>query len=122
MVLAHGFPYHCRLPARCVVGLWADGGGPDFLARDQGAQMNPEDVKALVESGIEGARVTVQGSGDRFDIRVVSDAFEGQTPVRKQQLVYGCINDKIADGTIHAVNIQTYTEAEWEKAERMGLA
>lgn len=84
--------------------------------------MNPEDVKALVEAGIEGAEVAVDGAGDKFDIRVVSPAFEGLTPVRKQQLVYGCINDKIADGTIHAVNIQTFTPEEWDKARRMGLA
>lgn len=84
--------------------------------------MNPEDVKALVEQGIEGARVAVEGAGDKFDIRVVSAAFEGQTPVRKQQLVYGCINDKIADGSIHAVNIQTLTPAEDEKARRLGLS
>ncbi|AFT71835.1 MULTISPECIES: BolA family protein [Alcanivoracaceae] len=84
--------------------------------------MNPEDVKALVEAGFDDAEVAVDGGGDRFLIRVVSDAFEGLMPVKKQQLVYGCINQAIADGTIHAVSIQTYTRAEWEKAQKMGLA
>lgn len=84
--------------------------------------MNPEDVKALVEAGFDDAEVAVDGGGDRFLIRVVSDAFEGLMPVKKQQLVYGCINQAIADGTIHVVSIQTYTRAEWEKAQKMGLA
>lgn len=84
--------------------------------------MNPEDVKALVEAGIDDAEVAVEGAGDKFDIRVVSPAFEGLMPVKKQKLVYSCINDKIADGSIHAVNIQTWTPEEWDKARRMGLS
>lgn len=84
--------------------------------------MNAEDVKVLVEAGIEGADVAVEGGGDRFQIRVVSDAFEGLMPVKKQQLVYGCINQHITDGTIHAVSIKTFTRAEWDKAQRLGIA
>lgn len=84
--------------------------------------MTPEEVKSLVEAGMENAEVAVEGAGDRFDIRVVSAAFEGLTPVRKQQLVYACISEQIKDGAIHAVNIQPWTPSEWEKARRMGLA
>lgn len=84
--------------------------------------MDAEQVKALVEAGINDADVAVEGSGDRFLIRVVSDAFTGLMPVKKQQLVYGCINQHIADGTIHAVSIKTFTRAEWDKAQRMGIA
>ncbi|KAF0805029.1 toluene-tolerance protein [Alcanivorax sp. S71-1-4] len=84
--------------------------------------MNPEQVQALLEAGIDGAQVSVQGGGNRFDIAVVAEAFDGLSRVRRQQLVYGCINASIADGTIHAVTIQTYTPAEWDKAQRMGLA
>lgn len=84
--------------------------------------MNPEDVKALVESGFEGADVAVQGEGDRFLIRVVSDAFEGLMPVRRQQLVYACIDSHIKDNSIHAVSLKTFTRAEWDKAQKMGIA
>ena len=58
--------------------------------------MKSEDVKALVEAGFEDADVAVEGEGDRFLIRVISDAFEGLMPVKKQQLVYSCINPQIA--------------------------
>ena len=47
--------------------------------------MKSEDVKALVEAGFEDADVAVEGEGDRFLIRVISDAFEGLMPVKKQQ-------------------------------------
>jgi acid stress-induced BolA-like protein IbaG/YrbA len=34
--------------------------------------------------------------------------------VKKQQLIYAALNEQIADGTIHAVNIRTYTPAQWQ--------
>lgn len=84
--------------------------------------MTAEEVKALVEQGIENAEVRVQGSGDRFEVLVVAAAFDGLSLVRKQQRVYACINERIAAGDIHAVEIRTYTPAEWDKAQRMGIA
>ena len=84
--------------------------------------MKSEDVKALVEAGFEDADVAVEGEGDRFLIRVISDSFEGLMPVTKQQLVYSCIHPHIAANSIHAVSIKTFTRAEWEKAQKMGLA
>ncbi|MBM7332411.1 MAG: BolA family protein [Alcanivorax sp.] len=84
--------------------------------------MNPDDVKALVEAGFDGADVAVEGEGDRFLIRVVSDAFEGLMPVKRQQLIYACINDRIKDNSIHAVSLKTFTRAEWDKAQKMGIA
>lgn len=84
--------------------------------------MTAEEVKALVERGIAGAEVRVEGAGDRFRILVVAAAFEGLTRVRRQQLVNGCIAERIAAGDIHAVEILTHTPEEWDKAQRMGLA
>lgn len=79
--------------------------------------MNPEEVTALVEAGFENAEVAVEGGGDRFQIRVISPVFEGQMPVKRQQQVYATINAQIQSNTIHAVQILTFTPAEWEKAQ-----
>jgi acid stress-induced BolA-like protein IbaG/YrbA len=85
--------------------------------------MTPEQVKALVEAGIVGADVAVQGNGNKYGIRVVSEAFAGLMPVKRQQLVYGCLKDCLADGSIHAVDpLQTYTPDEWQRANRLGIA
>lgn len=75
--------------------------------------MDAEQVKALVEAGFDDADVTVQGGGGKFQVRVVSPAFVGLTTVRKQQLVYACLNDAIGDGSIHAVEMATLTPEEW---------
>ena len=61
--------------------------------------MTPEDVKALVEAGIAGADVAVQGSGNKFGIRVVSTNL---------------------DKNIYP--LQTYTPDEWQRANRLGIA
>jgi acid stress-induced BolA-like protein IbaG/YrbA len=41
--------------------------------------------------------------------------FGGLSPVKKQQLVYGCLTDQIADGSIHALGIKTYTQDQWQR-------
>ena len=76
--------------------------------------MQADDVKALVSQGLEDCEVTVTGEDNHFDILVVGELFAGLRPVKKQQLVYAVLNQYIADGSIHAVNIHTYTPAEWQ--------
>ena len=76
--------------------------------------MDANTVQAMVQKAMEGADVMVEGAGANYDITVVSDVFESLRPVRRQQLVYGALNAAIADGSIHAVNIRTYTATEWE--------
>ncbi len=75
--------------------------------------MDAARVRALVEAHLEGCDVTVQGEGSSYDITVVGDVFTGLRPVKKQQLVYGALSEQIADGSIHAVNISTYSPDEW---------
>ncbi|MDX1505915.1 MAG: BolA/IbaG family iron-sulfur metabolism protein [Spongiibacter sp.] len=54
----------------------------------------------------------VSGEGNHFDVQVVSEAFAGLRPVRRQQLVYAAVNDWIKDGSLHAINIKALTPAE----------
>jgi len=70
-------------------------------------------VKTLVAAHLDGCEVIVQGEGNSYDITAVGDVFSGMRPVQKQQLVYGALGEQIADGSIHAVNISTYTPDEW---------
>ncbi len=74
--------------------------------------MQAEEIKALLIAGLASCDVEVSGEGNHFDISVVGDVFEGLNAVKKQQLVYAVINEHIASGTIHAVNIKTLTRAE----------
>lgn len=83
--------------------------------------MEADQIKALIESHLENSEALVEVDGNSVRLTVISDAFEGLRAVKKQQLVYACLNEHIADGTIHAVTMQTHTPAEWEKARKFQL-
>jgi acid stress-induced BolA-like protein IbaG/YrbA len=74
--------------------------------------MQAEQVQALLQAGLEGCDIEVRGDGSHFEIQVVGEVFDGLRPVRRQQLVYAVINEQIASGAIHAVNIRALTPAE----------
>ena len=76
--------------------------------------MDASAVKELLQNHLSDCEIHVQGEGSHYDIAVIGAMFEGLRPVKKQQLVYAAMQDRIADGSIHAVNIRTYTPAEWQ--------
>ena len=71
-----------------------------------------EDIAAAIRDRIEGADVEVALDGNRALITVVSPVFETLSRVQKQQRVYGCIEEYIKDGRLHAVTIRALTPAE----------
>lgn len=84
--------------------------------------MNPEDVKNIIQAGLPDCEVTVTGDGSHFDAVVIGDVFEGQSAVKKQQLVYATLGDRITSGEIHALSIKTYTPAEWATASKLQVS
>lgn len=80
--------------------------------------MDVNTVEALLRAQLDDCEIRVQGEGNHYDITVVGTVFEGLRPVRKQQLVYAALSEQIADGSIHAVNIRTYTPAQWQEISR----
>ena len=45
-------------------------------------------------------------------VEIVSDVFEGLSRVKRQQLVYKALNERIESGEIHAVSMRTYSPEE----------
>jgi len=78
--------------------------------------MEAEDLKKMIEAGIPGATVLLSGDGCNAAVTVISDAFEGKTMLQQQRMVYATLGDKIADGTVHALSIKSYTPAQWKAA------
>lgn len=76
--------------------------------------MQAEQVKQILESQLENCTVTTAGEGCDFQVTVVGEMFEGLRPVKCQQLVYACLSEYIANGTIHALTIKTFTPAQWD--------
>lgn len=74
--------------------------------------MDLKDLEQRVLNHIEGAEVSVETDGYYVTVNVVSEQFEGMRAVKRQQTVYGAFNDLIADGSLHAVNINAKTPSE----------
>lgn len=74
--------------------------------------METEAVAKLIRDGLPGAEVEVIGDGSHFEAIVVSDAFEGLAPIKKQRLVMDTVRPQIESGELHALSIKTLTPAQ----------
>ncbi|HET6386591.1 MAG TPA: BolA/IbaG family iron-sulfur metabolism protein [Armatimonadota bacterium] len=85
----------------------------------------PEMLKASIESSMPGSRVDVQdttGTGDHFQVTVVSDRFVGKSRVEQHQMVHAALHEAI-EGDLHALGLKTYTPESWREAQaRSGSA
>jgi acid stress-induced BolA-like protein IbaG/YrbA len=54
----------------------------------------------------------VRGDGAHFEAVIVSPAFEGLNRVRRHQLVYSALGDRMRE-EIHALSMRTLSPAEW---------
>ncbi|MFT5716697.1 MAG: acid stress-induced BolA-like protein IbaG/YrbA [Oleiphilaceae bacterium] len=75
--------------------------------------MQTTEVEKLIRDQLENVEVKVESDGSHYQVTAIGEVFSGMGAVKKQQLIYGCLNQHIMDGTIHAVIIKTYTPAEW---------
>ena len=75
-------------------------------------------LETLIKQAIQPDHLEVTGDGSHFQVIVVSDIFENLKPVQKQQKIYALVSDKIADGSLHAISIKTYTQKEWQQASK----
>jgi acid stress-induced BolA-like protein IbaG/YrbA len=80
--------------------------------------MQTEAVAQLIRDGLPGAEVQVTGDGSHFEAIVVSDAFDGLTPIKKQRLVMDTVKPRIASGELHALSIKTFTPSQWSEQQR----
>ncbi len=73
------------------------------------------EVKRLIEQGLPCELVVIEGEdGVHFRGIVVSAAFEGKMKVRQHQAVYATLG-RLMGNEIHALQLQTFTPAQWEE-------
>ena len=61
------------------------------------------------------SHVQVHGDGYHYQLTIVSDEFVGKPKVARQQWVYAKLKEYITSGRLHALNMETWTQSEWEK-------
>jgi acid stress-induced BolA-like protein IbaG/YrbA len=80
--------------------------------------MENQEIENLLIESLGLAEAHIKSDGSHFNIIAVSEKFSQMSRVKKQQFVYAPLAEIIAQGTIHAVSIKTFTEKEWQR-ERM---
>ncbi|MCM1984743.1 BolA family protein [Lyngbya confervoides] len=78
--------------------------------------INPEQLTTMIREGIPDAQVTVEdltGGGDHYQATVISESFNGKTLVQQHQMVYRAVNAIMADETLHALALKTFTPEKW---------
>lgn len=80
-------------------------------------------MQSLIAAGIPDCQLTVSGEGCNFSVVVVGQAFEGLTPVQRQQKVLATVREPLASGALHAITMKVFTPEEWRREqEREGGA
>lgn len=75
--------------------------------------MEIDEIKQLIEAGFAGCEAVVVGDGRHFEATVISDQFEGKTPLQKQRLVMETVKEELKSDKLHALSIKTFTPAQW---------
>ena len=74
--------------------------------------MDVASIEATLRAAIADCELEIQSEGNKLGLRIVSDAFEGLSRVKRQQKVYAALDDRIKSGEIHAVSMVTLTRSE----------
>ncbi|WP_221797585.1 BolA family protein [Oceanobacter mangrovi] len=77
------------------------------------APPSPNEIQDLLEAQLPDVKWTVNGDGYQYMVQGVGEFFAGLNAVKRQQAVYKVLNPMIANGSLHAVTIKTYTDAEF---------
>ncbi len=81
--------------------------------------MDIENIKKILLEQLELEEVIVKSDGSHYQITAVGQVFDSLSRVKQQQLVYKPLLANIADGSMHAVSIKTYTPAAWQKDKKL---
>jgi acid stress-induced BolA-like protein IbaG/YrbA len=73
--------------------------------------VTPESIEQSIRAGLACERVEVIGDGQHFQALVVSAAFAGKSRVRRHQLVYAALGERMRE-EVHALSMKTLTPQE----------
>ena len=76
--------------------------------------MSEDELVKILQDGFPGDKVTVGGDGHHFETRIISDKFEGLKLLDRHKLVYSFVDDRLKNGSLHALNIHAVTTSEWQ--------
>jgi acid stress-induced BolA-like protein IbaG/YrbA len=70
-------------------------------------------IELSIAQGLACEHVEVVGDGRHFQALIVSSAFDGLPRVRRHQLVYAALGERMRE-EVHALSMTTLTPREWQ--------
>jgi acid stress-induced BolA-like protein IbaG/YrbA len=77
--------------------------------------MDIEALKSAIAATVADGEVSIIGEGCSLTALVISPAFQGLSPVKRQQQVYAAATPWLESGELHALSIKACTPEEWAK-------
>jgi acid stress-induced BolA-like protein IbaG/YrbA len=74
--------------------------------------VEPGSIEASIRAGLACTHLEVRGDGAHFEALIVSPQFAGLNRVRRHQLVYAALGDRMRE-EVHALSMQTLSPDEW---------
>jgi acid stress-induced BolA-like protein IbaG/YrbA len=76
------------------------------------SEPSTDQVRSFIAAGLNCEHLAVEGDGRHFFATIVAAEFEGLSRVRRHQLVYAALGDRMRS-EIHALSMKTLTPAEF---------
>ena len=75
--------------------------------------MDAQQLKQLIATALPCEHIQVDGDGRHWYATLVSPAFEGLTRIKRHQIVYATLGQRMQTDEVHALSMKTYTPTEW---------
>jgi acid stress-induced BolA-like protein IbaG/YrbA len=75
--------------------------------------MDAQQLKQLIATALPCEHIEVDGDGRHWYATMVSPAFEGLTRIKRHQMVYATLGQRMQTDEVHALSMKTYTPSEW---------
>tara|TARA_B100000949_G_C14215491_1_gene422142 strand:- start:857 stop:1090 length:234 start_codon:yes stop_codon:yes gene_type:complete len=72
-------------------------------------------IKNILSTSFNDAQIEVSGSDSKYDVKIISDDFQGKNTIDRHKIIYALLNQYIASGEIHALSIKSLTKNENEE-------
>lgn len=80
--------------------------------------MNSNEMKTVIETAIPTDFVLIESADNvHFYATVVAENFNGMTKMQQHKLIMELFHDAIADESIHALSVKTFTPEKWAKLQ-----
>ncbi len=76
--------------------------------------MNAQVLIELLRPHFADAHIDAVNEGNKFELLIVDNAFEGKRLVARQQMIFALVNEHIQSGAMHALTIHALTPAEYD--------